>query len=529
MTKKRYIPCARVSTKDQSDNGTSLDSQIAACIAYIERIGGVALAPVCEDVSGVVPLADRPNGKRVLQLLNAKQVEGTVWYTIDRFYRDDLEARIQCRLWLRQGIELHFVDTGQVTSESDIVFLLKTWQAADERLKIVERTTRGRRANAQNGKIVNGGKVPYSYERVKVDGKTVSWRINESEGEVVKRIYSWYVRGDEHGRTLGMYAIANRLSEEQVSAPCANYPRKRKVAPQSWSTPTIRHILTNEVYAGVLRYGREIGFRGLGGKRPPQEHHTFVVPALVDREMWDAAQKRRSYNRSMSPRNAKYEYLLRGMISCSCGFSMTGYAPHDRRTYRCTESIHRVKVERKCRQSQVSGILVETIVWNHVLDLLHDEQKIASGIRLAQERARTEHQPMVERLQAVKGWLKEIEDDAANLTENLSHIPPNGLAAKTIRDKITALDDRHAELTQEQMSLAASLNQSQLDEESIQWALTFAQRVRSGLDNPDDRFRRQVLDLMQTKVVIEGQKVRVKTQIPVSDGVFDINASRSSN
>jgi hypothetical protein len=46
------------------------------------------------------------------------------------------------------------------------------------------------------------------------------------------------------------------------------------------------------------------------------------VPALISVETWDRLQKKLLYNRAMSKKNAKQDYLLRGLIRCvNCGYS----------------------------------------------------------------------------------------------------------------------------------------------------------------------------------------------------------------
>ncbi|MFQ5611813.1 MAG: recombinase family protein [Anaerolineae bacterium] len=60
--------------------------------------------------------------------------------------------------------------------------------------------------------------------------------------------------------------------------------------------------------------------------RNPDEHLIPVeVPAIVSREMWEAAQKRLKQNKETSRRNLKNEYLLRSRVTCAgCGFKMSG-------------------------------------------------------------------------------------------------------------------------------------------------------------------------------------------------------------
>src|SRR5262249_52473281 len=62
-----------------------------------------------------------------------------------------------------------------------------------------------------------------------------------------------------------------------------------------------------------------------GNHSAPREVVTAPCPALVAVEVWDAAQKTMERNLIWSPRNAKYNYLLRGLITCGlCGHGFVG-------------------------------------------------------------------------------------------------------------------------------------------------------------------------------------------------------------
>ena len=86
------IPCARVSTRDQNDHGTSLDSQVAACLAYIARLGAKATMPISEDVTGMARLEDRPKGRDILTILDAGAADATLEDKL--YYLDKLDVSV---------------------------------------------------------------------------------------------------------------------------------------------------------------------------------------------------------------------------------------------------------------------------------------------------------------------------------------------------------------------------------------------------------------------------------------------------
>lgn len=84
----------RVSTQEQASEGMSLDAQEARIRAWAEAMGHEVVEMVTDEgVSGAKLLADRPNGHKVAQLLDARKpaVEAVVVVRMDRLGRDAAE------------------------------------------------------------------------------------------------------------------------------------------------------------------------------------------------------------------------------------------------------------------------------------------------------------------------------------------------------------------------------------------------------------------------------------------------------
>src|SRR4029078_497152 len=137
-----------------------------------------------------------------------------------------------------------------------------------------ERTKRGKDGKAKAGHVVGVGTPPYGYTYA--DGELV---INELQAETVRMIFDWYVNGDEHGRMMSLFAISKRLTEIGIPRPgesksvswkmgMKERARSKSWAGSVWNTGTVHKLIIHEIYCGAYRYGKLIGFRGNGGKRP---------------------------------------------------------------------------------------------------------------------------------------------------------------------------------------------------------------------------------------------------------------------
>ncbi len=296
MSKETAI-YVRVSTDEQADKGYSLPSQIEACQKFAEQEGFNVVALYQDDISGTKPISSRPEGGQLQREIELGHIKAVVVYQIDRLSCDIVDLLTSVRDWLRSGVEIYALDVGQVTSELDIVLVIKGWQGSDERQKIRERTMRGRNAKARAGKAVGQGIAPYGYIYEK--GELL---VNELEAQAVRMIYDLYINGSESGRIMGYPIIAKQLTETGIPAPRGAY----------WSMSAVYRILTVETYCGVLHYGRKMAKGGVLENRPVDEHILIKVPAIVSRETWELAQSKRAYNSKFSRRKAKRDYLLRG-------------------------------------------------------------------------------------------------------------------------------------------------------------------------------------------------------------------------
>lgn len=136
----------RVSTGDQADHGVSLDAQRESLTHYalLHKLNLVEIV-VENAISGSVPLADRPGGRRLLELIGKKQARQIVAIKLDRLFRDAADALAQTGIWDRAGVTLHLIDVGgqaiNTSSAMGRMFLTMMAGFAElERNLIAERT-----------------------------------------------------------------------------------------------------------------------------------------------------------------------------------------------------------------------------------------------------------------------------------------------------------------------------------------------------------------------------------------------------
>jgi DNA invertase Pin-like site-specific DNA recombinase len=169
--------------------------------------------------------------------------------------------------------------------------------AEAERLNAVARMERGKRHRVERGELPGLSNPLYGFDWLDdLDGERTTYIIDTETGPVVIRIYGLAVQGQS------LRAIARILNADHVLTP-AQYNEKRgrvgrhKVGTE-WSAEQVSRILSDRTYTGdgtAYRWERVKSKNGKKSLRLRPENDpkrvALKVPALIDLETWNAAQK----------------------------------------------------------------------------------------------------------------------------------------------------------------------------------------------------------------------------------------------
>ena len=132
---RRIVGYCRVSTSEQASNGDSLATQKQQITGYAMMQGWEIGAFFIEaGISGSVPLAHRPEGKRLIEAIGPGDI--IVTPKLDRMFRNASDALVTLEELKRQGVGLHMLDLGgDVTGNgiSKLVFTILSAVAENER------------------------------------------------------------------------------------------------------------------------------------------------------------------------------------------------------------------------------------------------------------------------------------------------------------------------------------------------------------------------------------------------------------
>lgn len=362
----RVVIYCRVSSDQQRERDTIASQREALC-AYASTQGWTLMAIDEDDgLTGEIPPWERPGMARALSRVEEREVDILLVIDVDRIARDeDNIAFGMVRKHLRDaGVRL-YTPRGQMDLESpeqrlfqDILSAL----ASFERHKIKDRTVRGRKAAIRKGgrPIVE---PPLGYRWSNEAGGIV---IDEEEAEAVRAVYRLLAEG------RGATATASELKRRDLHTGRRKYDQK------------------NRYYTdGMIRITASRPCYSTGRWTPHPEwlpDHSLPVPALVDQETWDAAQRSLSQAKVFPAREVTFPYLLRGLARCGqCGGAMRCHTSAQRQGakpyYRCDRAARTpINGERCPGPGSVRAEAVDAAVWAYVERLLSDPNTLRAEI-----------------------------------------------------------------------------------------------------------------------------------------------------
>lgn len=491
---KTAIYC-RVSTEDQEKEGTSLITQMEACVKYCQEKGYEITRKFSEAYSGLS--LDRPRLNELRELVRSDDFDIVVVYCLDRLSRDPTHGVI-----LFQELEKHHVAIEAVSEAIDsselgkLISYIRGFASKLEAEKIKERTLRGKKERVKEGKIPHGGFARLygcDYDRVKK--KRI---VNETEAYWVKQMFNWLVN-----EGLSTNAITYRLRSLSVPTKYSRY----------WNRSSVMGILKNRAYTGKAY---AFTFHQGTNKRKPKDEWIEIpdaTPAIVPEELFDAAQNQLRSNYEKSRRNTKQEYLLRGHLYCrQCGRAYCGHFERKIRYYRCPGRMRITTPVNRCQNNNWRADRIEELVWKEIEHVLDKPELIIKAIEKQRDDANRLGSLETE-LTQVKRQLKNLNREQDQLLQwALKGFPEETVVAenKRINEKRGSLQSRKVELeNQIQISHEAMVSLPKLE--------SFIQLVREKLTTLDFQMKRLALDMLNIKVWVDGQSVEITGSIPVED------------
>ena len=506
----------RVSTEEQKD-GRTIDSQIRELEDFAQANSHVVTVRYIDDGwSGSI--LNRPELDRLRDDADKGLFEAVLVNDVDRLSRELTHLGVIKKDLEKKNVKLIFKklpNNGDPISNF-MVNMLGSF-AEFERELIADRTRRGRRYKVEVRKIIQGNTPPYGYNYVKKDkekGIEGHYEINEQEAEIVKMMFDWVVKDG-----ISQREAVRRLTALKI------LPRKGSTR---WGRSSVHKILTNETYTGVTYYykyqavetdshkqtryykQRKTGLR----LRPKDEWIPIPLPdslKIIDKQTFLAAQSQFDRNITYSPRNAKYSYLLKGLVKCQCGSPFTGTPSHGRLFYRCGNRHKTFPQPRECKASIISAPKLETIVWNSVTNAVQNPKIISDQVKILEEKQKIK--PLdVER--ATKDAQKEVENLKIEEERVFNAYRKGIIQLEQFESEVNKIQEERTQLNKKLGELAQKQNASLSLKGVIKSVEEYCRVIRKRIDEFTFEQRQTFLRFLLEGIVIEGNKAKIFGLIP---------------
>lgn len=301
----------RVST-DDDDQMNSLTSQKIYFTNYINEKNDWKLVKVYADegITGT-NTKKRVEFNKMMREALAGNIDLIITKEVSRFARNTVDTLEFTRKLKAKGVGVIFINDNIDTRDRDGEFRLTIMAsvAQEESRKTSERVKWGMKRKMEQGYVFVNTVLGYDAEKGNLT-------INEKEADIVRMIFNKFVYEGK-----GAYTIALELINDKVPTPASKRIKK-------WSPIAVTRILKNEKYVGDLLQKKTYTPDFLEHKsvrNDDQEEKVFIKDhheAIIDRNVWDLAQKEFSKRKSMVSSKTRYSstYWCSGKVFCGiCG------------------------------------------------------------------------------------------------------------------------------------------------------------------------------------------------------------------
>lgn len=332
-------------------------------------------------VSGKIPLAQRPAGKRLLADIASGHIKAVAVARVDRFGRtllDGLQAAAELE---KQGVKL--VSVGEQwdarRGDSRLNFNLRLLIAEEDHKRIRDNMEGGKERAMEEDNAPPGGPLTFGY-RFDTQGR---FEVDPVESAIVIECYAMYLRGVTITEILAWIKTQNVPAGRRVQ--CRGQGSVARVVKGhegcKWKNNQVRRILTNPTYLGQRSWGKRV----------------FPCVPLIDPDTFARVDALLIKNRGKYRRKGtSVDRLCSGLFSCqSCGSLFYFHPRHCRRSngqvdhyayYLCAGISRGVD----CHAKMINADAMDNQVWKTVESYLVNPEAIISSSLAADDVLRRE-------------------------------------------------------------------------------------------------------------------------------------------
>jgi len=533
---KRAILYARVSTEEQAHSGYLLAQQIEALRDYAAREGYEVLEEVTDPGQSGASLI-RPGMDRVRYLVAAGGVSVVLAQDRDRFAREPAYLYLLREEFTEHKTQIRGLnDRGDESPEGQLTDGILDQIARYERLKIAERSRRGKMRKARQGEIIANRQPLYGFRFTE---NRKGYEVDPETMSLVRRIFEMVAGG------ATLFSVKKILDREGIPTPSTG--QSTRGDGRFWSQAFLKKCVTHDAYRphtyeelqellhrdvvskldpdkryGIWWFGRQrqtykqkAEISADGAKRYRKSKKSVWVPeeqwvgvpvpdSGMPRELVDAAREAVKHNRSTAKAADRIWELSGGLFRCGCcGRAMSsvpvGGKGRRRFYYRCpnraTNGIRACAMRTHFRAEKLEGE-----AWEAVRRGLTDPEQLKADL-----------DRMIEQLRAAAAygdpghearyWLKKLEEAAAKRSRFQHAYGEGVINLEDLKVRLAEIEDSEGTAHRELRNLKSRQERiAELERDRDALLEEYVGRTPTALDSLTPEQRYQVYKLLKLKV-----------------------------
>ena len=495
---------ARVSTEEQAEHGYSIDAQLdnlrQYCKLYNKKVVGEY---VDRGVSGK-EMTKRHELQKLLRDAERGMVDEVIVWKFNRMSRKTKDLLEIVERLDKNNVYFRSFSESFDTSTPMGKFALQMMGAVGEleRNTIIDNVKMGMKQRARMG-YHNGGAC-LGYKTVEVPGgdrknKKTMLAIVPEEAIIVRKIFESYASGK------GFRAIANQLNREGHRTKKGN----------TFGTDSIREIITNPVYSGIIRYNR---FEGWSEKRRRGKTSNPILTegkheAIVDKELWEKVQALFAQKSKACPRVYDSGNLLTGLIRCpECGTPMVISRSHYKlrdgtksvqRYYSCGS--FKAKGSSVCHANSVRADYAEEYVLSRIKKVLKHPRMLADIVSAVNKKRAGGASSLAQELMAIEANLEQLENRKRKILEVYEF---DGMDRDTLAMRLEELAEKTSSLQTRKTEIECDIGGEAIQEVSLELVRELLEKlcVISEHSSPEQKKAMLHLAIKEITLVEGGEK-----------------------
>ncbi|GHV02149.1 recombinase RecD [Clostridia bacterium] len=481
---KNAVIYARYSSERQTEQ--SIEGQLRVCNEFAEKNGcRIVGTYIDRAISGTTD--KREDFQRMIKDSAKRLFEFVIVYKLDRFARNRYDSATNKAVLKKNGVKV-LSACEQITDTPEGIILESMLEGYAEyySAELSQKVRRGLKQSRIKGNFT-GGFTLYGYKVI--DKK---WTVDETQANIIRQIYRDYSGG------MRLKGIADKLNAAHI----------RTGTGKTWTVNILSRLMHNEKLTGVVN---------------ADERYTHIVPAIIDKETFDAAVAKLDLNKHRAAVNkAPVPYHLSGKLNCGhCGTLMTGESGTSKTKavhhyYKCfKKKKDRAACDKKAEQKD--GI--EKKVVDRTVENLFKQPQVLRAI--ARKMAEVYNADLKDT--AIFDGLLKQKTDNERAIENLLKALEMGIFTPSTKQRLEELEKAKETINCE-ILVQSIFKASPVSEETVyNYFMSF-----KGLDYTQPRNRERLIAMFVRKVVVFDGKDEPTIYYNTSDDNADVKENADS-